>query len=90
MKFDDFLNTLAQKARHERFSGFSPRDIILQRIADSDTGTFEEDQWSLLWVFTVSGVAACLSVLVSFDAYTLLMDPLGLFIGILGNLPLEI
>jgi hypothetical protein len=90
MKFDEFLDTLAYKARQELVPGHSPRDIVLQRISDVGMDELEEEQRSLFWAFAISGVAACLSVLVSLDAYELLTDPLGLFIGVLGYLPLEV
>ena len=90
MKFDDFMNALAHKARQEQVAGLSPRNTVLHRIGESQTDVTEEGQRPLFWIFIASGAAACLSVLASLDAYALLMDPLGLFISVLGYLPLEV
>lgn len=81
MNLNDFMNALAQSARKEQIVGASPRDAVLRRLHGG--GAVEEEQRSLFWVVAISGAAACITALVSLDAYRLLTDPLGLFIGIL-------
>lgn len=90
MKFDDFMNTLAQSARKEQVAGSSPRDAVLRRLHGVGADTNEEGQKSLFLAVAITGAAACISLVVSLEAYSILTDPLGLFIGILGYLPLGV
>ena len=89
MKLDDFLNSLAQRARQEHIPVASPRDAVLQRLHGFGGDAIEEGRRTLFWTVALTGAAACVSLVASFEAYSLLTDPLGLFIGLLGYLPLE-
>lgn len=90
MNFDDFMNALAQKAGKEQAFCTSPRNAVLRRLDEIGAETSDDEQKPLFWTVVISGVAASLSVLISLDTYSLLTDPLGLFIGVLEYLPLEI
>lgn len=91
MRFEDFVDGLARKARHEKSPGAIDRNEVLSRIAamDDDGGNASNFR-APPWLLALSGAAASVSLAMSMEWLTLMSEPLGLLLGFFELMPWEV
>lgn len=91
MRFEDFVDGLAAKARREKSPGAIDRNAVLSRISAMDDVDDNLPGFGAPpWLLAISGVAASVSLVVSLEWINIMSEPLGVLLGILELMPWEV